>query len=89
MCEAFGGQLTGLRGEDAALEPLLAEPRRRALGAADVPAATTRWITRPRCSIVDAQGGSRAVFTPPFSLPALRGDLVTLARQRSTDRPDS
>lgn len=75
--QAFGDRIIGVRGEDAQLEPLL-----RSLGAA-------RSVQRlaggdyavdhsATLFYVDARGRLAAVFTPPFSFPALRGDLTAL-----------
>jgi protein SCO1/2 len=76
--QAFGPSITGVRGEDAQLEPLL-----QSLGAA----RSVQQLAGGEYSVdhsatlffVDAQGRLAAVFTPPFSFPALRDDLITLA----------
>jgi protein SCO1 len=74
---AFGQGLIGLRGEDAALEPLLqsllvarsVEPRVGADYAVDHSAAV--YYLNPR-------GAWSAVFTPPFDAATMRADLVAL-----------
>jgi protein SCO1/2 len=75
--EAFGGKMTGLRGEPAALEALTTS-----VGAA--------WTVEPLAGggsrvdhtatlfFVDGQGRLAAVFTPPFRYDALRNDLAQL-----------
>lgn len=78
---AFGGNLVGLRGDDAALDPLLAN-----LGAA------RRVEARPggdysvdhsaTLFYINAQGALSAVFTPPFDFTRLQDDLVTLLASR-------
>lgn len=77
--DAFDGRFTGLRGEDAALEPLL-----QTLGAARRVANTPDggYMVDHSATLfyLDAQGRLAAVFTPPFSLPALLADLARLAR---------
>jgi protein SCO1 len=75
---AFGPSITGVRGEDPQLEPLL-----QSLGVA----RSVQQLAGGEYSVdhsatlffVDAQGRLAAVFTPPFSFPALRDDLITLA----------
>jgi protein SCO1/2 len=75
--QAFGGSITGLRGEDAQLEPLL-----QSLGAARAvqPLAGGDYSVDHSATLfyVDAQGRLAAVFTPPFSFALLRDDLVAL-----------
>jgi protein SCO1 len=74
---AFGQGLIGLRGEDAALEPLLqslaavrsVQPRVGADYAVDH-SATLYYI--------NSRGVLSAVFTPPFDAAAMRADLVAL-----------
>ncbi len=74
---AFGSGLTGLRGEDAALEPLLqnlgavrrVQPRAGADYAMDH-SATLYYI--------NAKGALSAVFTPPFDYAKVRSDLAAL-----------
>ena len=74
---AFGGNLTGLRGADAALEPLLMSlgaARRveaRVGGDYSVDHSATLFY-------INARGALSAVFTPPFDFARLQGDLVTL-----------
>jgi protein SCO1 len=76
--QAFGPSITGVRGDDPQLEPLL-----QSLGAA----RSVQQLAGDEYSVdhsatlffVDAQGRLAAVFTPPFSFPALRDDLITLA----------
>lgn len=75
---AFGPSITGVRGEDPQLDPLL-----KSLGVA----RSVQQLAGGEYSVdhsaalffVDARGRLAAVFTPPFSFPALRDDLVTLA----------
>jgi protein SCO1 len=75
--EAFGGSLTGLRGDKAALDPLAAS-----LGAAYSVEATADGSSRvdhtATLFYLDRQGRLAAVFTPPFKLQALRDDLARL-----------
>jgi protein SCO1/2 len=75
--EAFGGGITGLRGEDAQLEPLL-----RSLGAArsvqPLPGGDYAVDHSATLFYVDGQGRLSAVFTPPFTFEALRADLRAL-----------
>ena len=79
--QAFGPSILGVRGEDPQLEPLL-----QSLGAA----RSVQQLAGGEYSVdhsatlffVDAQGRLAAVFTPPFSFPALRDDLVALAPAR-------
>jgi cytochrome oxidase Cu insertion factor (SCO1/SenC/PrrC family) len=74
---AFGGGLTGLRGEDAALEPLLLS-----LGATrSVRSGVGADYSVDHSAIlyyINARGALSAVFTPPFSQAALRADLASL-----------
>jgi protein SCO1/2 len=74
---AFGGGLTGLRGEDAALEPLL-----QSLGAARrvEPRAGTDYAVDHSATLfyINARGSFSAVFTPPFDYARLRDDLAAL-----------
>lgn len=75
--EAFGGNMTGLRGEDAALDPLLAN-----LGAvrAIQPLAGGSYSVDHSATLyfLDARGALAAVFTPPFDSAKLATDLATL-----------
>jgi protein SCO1/2 len=75
--QAFGGAITGLRGEDLQLEPLL-----QSLGAARSvqQLAGGEYTVDHSATLfyVDAQGRLAAVFTPPFSVEALREDLAAL-----------
>lgn len=75
--QAFGPTLTGLRGEDAQLEPLL-----HSLGAArsvqQLAGGDYAVDHSAALFFVDAQGRFAAVFTPPLSFPALRDDLIAL-----------
>jgi protein SCO1 len=74
---AFGGGMTGLRGGDATLEPLLqslaavrsVQPRVGADYAVDHSA---------NLYYINANGAFSAVFTPPFELGGLRNDLAVL-----------
>lgn len=75
--DAFGGGFTGLRGEDAALEPLL-----RSLGAARSvqPLAGSDYAVDHSATLyyVNARGELAAVFTPPFDHAGLGKDLAAL-----------
>ena len=74
---AFGTSLIGLRGEDAALDPLL-----QSLGAARSvqPRVGTDYAVDHSATLyyINAKGALSAVFTPPFDAAALRADLVKL-----------
>ncbi len=75
---AFSPTMIGLRGEDAELDPLL-----RSLGAArlrqDTPDGNYLVDHSATVYVFDAAGRLAAVFTPPFSLPAMKADLARLA----------
>jgi protein SCO1/2 len=75
--DAFGGRFTGLRGEPPQLDPLM-----QTLGAASRVNQTPDggYVVDHTATLfyLDAAGRLTAVFTPPFSLPALRADLATL-----------
>jgi protein SCO1 len=75
--DAFGGNMVGLRGEDAALDPFL-----RNLGAlrAIQPLAGSDYSVDHSATLfyLDAQGALSAVFTPPFDFTKLSADLATL-----------
>jgi protein SCO1 len=75
--EAFGGGLVGLRGEDAALEPLL-----QSLGAARSvqPRVGADYSVDHSATLyyINARGALSAVFTPPFNQDAMRSDLASL-----------
>jgi protein SCO1 len=75
--EAFGGNMTGVRGEKAALDALAAS-----LGAAYSVEATADGSSRvdhtATLFYIDRQGRLAAVFTPPFTQPDLRDDLARL-----------
>ena len=75
---AFDSTLIGLRGEDAQLEGLL-----RSLGAVRLLQATPDGSYNVDHSAtlyyIGTEGRLSAVFTPPFSLPALTADLRALA----------
>ena len=75
--EAFGGGLTGLRGEDAALDALL-----RNLGGIRrvQPRAGADYAVEHSATLyyINARAALSAVFTPPFDYPSLRGDLSGL-----------
>jgi len=79
--EAFGPRLTGLRGEDAALDPLL-----QGIGVArSIHPLTGGDYTVDHSATLfylDQNGRLAAVFTPPFALASLRADLIALLRQR-------
>jgi len=74
---AFGEGLTGLRGEDAALEPLL-----QSMGAARSvqPGVGEDYAVDHSATLyyINDRGALSAVFTPPFNLAGLRADLATL-----------
>jgi protein SCO1 len=76
---AFGGNLIGLRGEDAGLDPLL-----QSIGAARniQPLAGGDYSVDHSATLfyLDAQGHLAAVFSPPFALDQLHADLLTLLR---------
>jgi protein SCO1 len=80
--DAFGGQFVGLRGGDAALEPLL-----RSAGAArSVQKTPDGGYTVDHSAtlfFIDSKGRLAAVFTPPFSLAPLHADLAALAAVRN------
>jgi protein SCO1/2 len=75
--EAFGGGITGLTGSDSALAPLLSS-----LGAvrAIQPLAGADYSVDHSATIyyLNTRGELAAVFTPPFDMPGMRADLVTL-----------
>jgi protein SCO1/2 len=76
---AFSDRMIGLRGDDAQLAPLL-----RSLGAVSYRQGTAGGDYTVDHSatlyLIDGQGQLAAVFTPPFSLPALESDLKLAAR---------
>jgi len=76
---AFSPGITGLRGEDARLDPLM-----RSLSAVrDVQKTPDGGYTVDHSSalyLIDRHGRLAAVFTPPFSVPALESDLRLAAR---------
>jgi len=78
--QAFGGGITGLRGNDAALDPLL-----RGLGVAraiqPLPGGDYTVDHSATLFYTDRSGRLAAIFSPPFSLPSLRADLAALLRQ--------
>jgi cytochrome oxidase Cu insertion factor (SCO1/SenC/PrrC family) len=69
----------GLRGEDAALEPLL-----QSLGAARSvqPRVGTDYAVDHSATLyyVNAKGALSAVFTPPFNQAALGADIAALIK---------
>jgi protein SCO1/2 len=75
--EAFGGNLVGLTGPDAALDPLLSN-----LGVAHIVEARagSDYTVDHSATLyyINAQGALTAVFTPPFGFANLRSDLTTL-----------
>jgi protein SCO1/2 len=76
---AFSPAMIGLRGEDAALDPLmtsLAAVRFVQQG----PGASYTVDHSSTLYLIDAQGRLAAVFTPPFALAALEADLKLAAR---------
>jgi protein SCO1/2 len=81
--EAFGGNMVGLRGEDAALDPFL-----KNLGAvrAIQPLAGSDYSVDHSATLyyLDARGALAAVFTPPFEFSKLNADLATLLGSAGT-----
>jgi cytochrome oxidase Cu insertion factor (SCO1/SenC/PrrC family) len=79
--DAFGGGIIGLRGTDAALDPLL-----KSLGAirAVQPGVGEDYSVDHSATLyyLDRSGQLSAVFTPPFDYPRLRGDLAMLVGAR-------
>jgi protein SCO1 len=75
--DAFGGGFTALRGDDAALEPLL-----QGLGVARsvqlLPGGGYAVDHSATLFYINKQGAMSAVFTPPFDHTRLRSDLLTL-----------
>jgi protein SCO1 len=75
--DAFGGGFTALRGDDAALEPLL-----QGLGVARsvqlLPGGGYAVDHSATLFYINKQGAMSAVFTPPFDHNRLRSDLLTL-----------
>lgn len=75
--EAFGGGITALRGEDAALAPLL-----KSLGVATSvqPRVGNDYTVDHSATLffLNGRGALAAVFTPPFDAARLRSDLLTL-----------
>jgi protein SCO1 len=75
---AFSPTMIGLRGDDAALDPLL-----RSLGAArarqDTPDGNYLVDHSATVYVIDARGRLAAVFTPPFAFAAMKADLQRLA----------
>jgi protein SCO1/2 len=78
---AFGGGFTALRGEDAALDPLL-----QSLGAVRSvqPLAGGDYAVDHSATLyfINDKGALGAVFTPPFDHARLRSDLLTLVGSR-------
>jgi protein SCO1/2 len=74
---AFGGGITGLRGTEAELAPLL---NGLLVAHAILPLPGGGYTVDHSASLyfLDTSGAWSAVFTPPFSLPALKQDLTTL-----------
>ena len=74
---AFGGQITGLRGEDAELAPLL-----QGLGVAHarlpLPGGGYTVDHSSALYYLNDRGHWTALFTPPFDFPKLRDDLTTM-----------
>jgi protein SCO1 len=76
---AFGGNVVGLYGSEAALAPLeqslgaLAERRGGTPAGYRIDHTATLYL-------IDAKGRMAAVFTPPLTAAALRADLATLAQ---------
>jgi protein SCO1 len=75
--DAFGGNMIGLRGEDAALDPLLANLR--AVRAIQPQAGGTYSVDHSaNLYYLDTQGAWTVVFTPPFDSARLAADLKIL-----------
>lgn len=76
---AFSGQMIGLRGGDAQLDMLM-----HSLGAVrykhPLPGGDYTMDHSATLYLIDARGRLAAVFTPPFSLPALDADLRQAGR---------
>src|SRR5690606_5989455 len=74
---AFGGGITGVRGEEAQLAPLL-----QGMGVAHdtLPLPGGGYTVDHSAALyyLNEQGHWSAVFTPPFDLATLRQDLITL-----------
>jgi protein SCO1/2 len=79
--EAFGGGFTALRGEDAALDPLLKD-----LGAVRsvTPLAGGDYAVDHSATLyfINRKGALSAVFTPPFDHARLRSDLLALVNAK-------
>jgi protein SCO1 len=79
--DAFGGGITGLRGEAATLAPLL-----KSLGVATSvqPRAGSDYTVDHSATLffLNGRGALAAVFTPPFDHARLRSDLLTLIGSR-------
>lgn len=75
--DAFGGGMIGIRGEDAALKPLL-----EGIGVAHMkqPLPGGGYTVDHSATLfyIDRTGHLAAVFSPPFSLDALRADLAVM-----------
>jgi protein SCO1/2 len=74
---AFGGNLIGLRGEDAAVDPLL-----KSVGAIrsiqKLPGGDYSVDHSATLFYLDSDGRLAAVFNPPFEPERLRADLLAL-----------
>lgn len=75
--EVFDGGITALRGEDAALAPLL-KGLGVAQGITELPGGSYTVDHSATLYFLDAAGQWSAVFTPPFEFQRLRRDLVAL-----------
>jgi len=79
--DAFGGGFTALRGEDAALQPLLTS-----LGVARAvqPLAGSAYSVDHSATLfyLNERGALSAVFTPPFEYQSLGADLQALISSR-------
>jgi protein SCO1/2 len=77
--DAFGGGLIGLRGDDRNLDALM-----QSLGAVrslqPLPGGSYSVDHSATLFFLDGRGELAAVFTPPFQLPQLRGDLTALTQ---------
>lgn len=79
--DAFGGGFTAVRGEDAALEPLL---RNLGVVRSVQPLAGGDYAVDHSATLyfINGKGALDAVFTPPFDKERLRSDLLALVRSQ-------
>lgn len=75
--DAFGGGITGLRGEDAQLDTLLKSLR--AIRSVQARVGEDYTVDHSAAlSYINSAGAMTAVFTPPFDYNTLRADLAAL-----------